>query len=166
MAIFNGNQLTLRVATDATSSKVPLAHSTDCSISFTNDLVEATLGDSNGWAEFITGRKSATINFSGLTDYGTITNRYNVEDVGDFLLQRETLYIIFGRGGNHFEATGLLESIEIEGSTDDVSTYSGTIITVDDITDDLEAFEEKLQDSEGNDILDDSGSPITVLTLQ
>ncbi len=164
MAKLNGNLITLRVATDATSTKVPLAHSTDCSISFTNNLVEATLGVSNGWIEHIAGRKSATINFSGLTDYGTITNRYNVEDVGDFLLQRETLYIIFGEGGNFFEATGLLESLEIEGSTDNVSTYSGTIVTIDDISEDIEAEQEKLQDSDGNDITDDSGSPIFVLT--
>lgn len=161
MAIQRSNSFTLIVNTED-ADHLAFAHSQEASISFTNSLVEATLGKTDGWTEYITGKKSSVISFSGLQDYGTITNRFNTDDLADFLIDSDLLYFQIGDGDDNEHGKGYISEITLEGGTDDVATYSGTFTVVDELDAARLVLDEKLQDSDGNDITDDAGDPITV----
>jgi len=66
--IFNGTNLLLKVITDG-GTLATIAHTTSCSVSFTNDMADATTKDSSGFSEVIPAVRSAEISFDGLMDY-------------------------------------------------------------------------------------------------
>ena len=66
--VFNGTNLLIKIADDA-GSPATIGHTTSCSISFTNDMADATTKDSAGFSESIAGLRSAEVSFDGLVDY-------------------------------------------------------------------------------------------------
>ena len=166
MAVINGNRFTIIVSDSSSDTKLSFAHTQSASVSFSNSLVEATLGPSDGWAEFISGKKNTNINFDGLYDYGTIVGKYNSEELGDFLLDESLIYFQIGDGNAHFYGEGHISEISQSGSTDDVATYSG-VLTVNGRLRLLANVEDVdvLLDSDGDPLIDDSGQEITAIRI-
>lgn len=118
---FNGTNLLLKVDT------VVIGHTTSCSISFSHDLPDATTKDSDGWSEFISGVRGATVSFDGLVDYSDATN---VIDLFDLIANRTKVDVAFGTavtGDTVFTAEGYLESLENTADMESPVAYTGSI---------------------------------------
>ena len=50
--VFNGTNLLIKIADDA-GTPTAIGHTTSCTISFTNDMADATTKDSSGFSEVI-----------------------------------------------------------------------------------------------------------------
>lgn len=162
MGKINGSSVTLMVNPSSTDTKLAFAHTQNASIGFSNELVEATLGRTNSWTEFVVGKKNTQISFEGLIDYGTITNNYNIEDLADFLIDSDLLYFSYGPIEDCICGEGYISEITMTGPSDDAASYSGTLVATRVVHTVIDGTQEKLQDSDGNDITDDFGEPIYV----
>lgn len=160
-----GNDFTLIVSGSEDGKKLAFAHSKSCSLSFSNGLVDATLNDSNGWRQVISGKKSASINFDGLLDYDTITNRYNITDLTDFFLGDTLLYFNIGVGEDAIVGTGRVDEISSNTTADDVTSYSGKMTITGTLEVGVEVTLVPLQDNTGENITDDAGDVILVKTI-
>lgn len=163
MAITNGNSITITASNTEAGSKLAFAHSTNATFSYSNSLVEATLGVSNQWTEYVSGKKTTSISFSGLTDYSSVANRHNIVDLADYLIDATEIYFSFGSGDNVERGSGYITEITLEAASDDVASYSGVLVVTDELNEDLQVTTEFIQDSSGNNILDDAGQPIRAI---
>ena len=125
--VFNGSNLLIKVADDG-SSPTTIGHSTSCTISFTNDMADATTKDSAGFSEVIAGLRSAEISFDGLIDYTDGSS--GGAEIAHKLLTRQKCDFSFGTaatGDTIYTGEGFISSCEISGSMEEAVTYSGTI---------------------------------------
>jgi len=125
--VFNGSNLLIKVADDG-SSPTTIGHSTSCTISFTNDMADATTKDSSGFSEVIAGLRSAEISFDGLIDYTDGSS--GGAEIAHKLLTRQKCDFSFGTaatGDTIYTGEGFISSCEISGSMEEAVTYSGTI---------------------------------------
>lgn len=124
--IFNGTNLLLKVIQDG-GTLATVAHTTSCSISFSNDVSDITTKDSAGYSEIIPAVRSAEISFDGLIDY---TDSAGGDELAGYLLGRTKVDVSFGTaatGDTVYTAEGYVTSIEITGDAETAVTYSGTI---------------------------------------
>ena len=124
--IFNGTNLLLKVIQDG-GTLATVAHTTSCSISFSNDVSDITTKDSAGYSEIIPAVRSAEISFDGLIDY---TDSAGGDELAAYLLGRTKVDVSFGTaatGDTVYTAEGYVTSIEITGDAETAVTYSGTI---------------------------------------
>jgi predicted secreted protein len=132
--VFNGSNLLIKVADDG-SSPTTIGHSTSCTISFTNDMADATTKDSSGFSEVIAGLRSAEISFDGLIDYTDGSS--GGAEIAHKLLTRQKCDFTFGTaatGDTVYSGEGFISSCEISGSMEEAVTYSGTITVTGAIT--------------------------------
>jgi TP901-1 family phage major tail protein len=132
--VFNGSNLLIKVADDG-SSPTTIGHSTSCTISFTNDMADATTKDSSGFSEVIAGLRSAEISFDGLIDYTDGSS--GGAEIAHKLLTRQKVDFSFGTaatGDTVYTGEGFISSCEISGSMEEAVTYSGTITVTGAIT--------------------------------
>ena len=132
--VFNGSNLLIKVADDG-SSPTTIGHSTSCTISFTNDMADATTKDSAGFSEVIAGLRSAEISFDGLIDYTDGSS--GGAEIAHKLLTRQKCDFSFGTaatGDTIYTGEGFISSCEISGSMEEAVTYSGTITVTGAIT--------------------------------
>tara|TARA_R100001015_G_C4635160_1_gene203763 strand:+ start:6114 stop:6536 length:423 start_codon:yes stop_codon:yes gene_type:complete len=132
--VFNGSNLLIKVADDG-SSPTTIGHSTSCTISFTNDMADATTKDSSGFSEVIAGLRSAEISFDGLIDYTDGSS--GGAEIAHKLLTRQKCDFSFGTaatGDTIYTGEGFISSCEISGSMEEAVTYSGTITVTGAIT--------------------------------
>lgn len=132
--VFNGSNLLIKVADDG-SSPTTIGHSTSCTISFTNDMADATTKDSSGFSEVIAGLRSAEISFDGLIDYTDGSS--GGAEIAHKLLTRQKCDFSFGTaatGDTVYTGEGFISSCEISGSMEEAVTYSGTITVTGAIT--------------------------------
>tara|TARA_Y100000114_G_C11730770_1_gene313429 strand:+ start:232 stop:654 length:423 start_codon:yes stop_codon:yes gene_type:complete len=132
--VFNGSNLLIKVADDG-SSPTTIGHSTSCTISFTNDMADATTKDSAGFSEVIAGLRSAEISFDGLIDYTDGSS--GGAEIAHKLLTRQKCDFSFGTaatGDTVYTGEGFISSCEISGAMEEAVTYSGTITVTGAIT--------------------------------
>lgn len=131
--IFNGTNLLLKVITDG-GTLATIGHTTSCSVSFTNDMADATTKDSSGYSEVIPAVRSAEISFDGLVDY---TDTAGGDELAAYLLARTKIDFSFGTaatGDTVYTGEGYISSAEISGAMEEAVTYSGTITVTGAIT--------------------------------
>ena len=124
--VFNGTNLLIKIADDA-GSPATIGHTTSCSISFTNDMSDATTKDSAGFSEVIPAVRSAEISFDGLMDY---TDANGGKEIAHKLLTRQKCDFSFGTaatGDTVYTGEGYLSSVEISGGMEEAVTSSGSI---------------------------------------
>ncbi|QDP57522.1 MAG: putative tail tube protein [Prokaryotic dsDNA virus sp.] len=124
--VFNGTNLLLKVAADG-GTPVVIGHSTSASLSLSHDLPEATTKDSAGFAEHISGLRSAEISFEGLVSY---TDTQNIAELTDFILNRTKLDWTLATtttGDQILTGEGFLASAEVSSEMESPVTYSGSI---------------------------------------
>ena len=135
--VFNGSNLLIKVADDGVSPAT-IGHSTSCTISFTNDMADATTKDSAGFSEVIAGLRSAEISFDGLLDYTDGSSGLTSgAEIAHKLLTRQKVDFSFGTiatGDTVYTGEGFISSCEISGSMEEAVTYSGTITVTGAIT--------------------------------
>lgn len=126
MAVFNGTNLLLKVATDG-SSPVTIGHTTSASMSLSLDTPEATTKDSGGFADYIAGLRSGEISFEGLVNHGASNAS---DEMSDFLLNRTEIDWTFSTGttGDEiYSGGGFISSLEVSAEMESPVSYSGTI---------------------------------------
>jgi len=131
--VFNGTNLILKFAADGVAVAA-IGHSTSCSLSFSNDLPEATTKDSGGFQEVISGVKSGEISFEGLVAYD---DGNNAIEASDLLIAGTKIDWKFGTivvGDEHYLGEGYLSSVEMSAEMESPVTYSGSITTTGAIT--------------------------------
>jgi len=131
--VFNGTNLLIKVSDDGTSPAA-IGHTTSCTISFTNDMADATTKDSSGFSEVIPAVRSAEISFDGLVDY---TDSDGGGEIAHKLLTRQKCDFSFGTaatGDTVYTGEGYVSSCEISGTMEEATTYSGTITVTGAIT--------------------------------
>ena len=124
--IFNGTNLLLKVIADG-GTLAAVAHTTSCSISFSNDVSDVTTKDSGGYSEIIPAVRSGEISFDGLIDY---TDSAGGDELAGYLLGRTKVDFSFGTaatGDTVYTGEGFVTSVEITGEAETATTYSGTI---------------------------------------
>lgn len=109
-SIINSNLVTLRVNEEV------IAHSTSIDLSISNGVQSATLRESNGWREVISGVKTFSVNFEGLSFTSNLFVDYPGEVAVRVLFNN---YSLVGRG--------VITSLNWSGEVDSVVTYSGTL---------------------------------------
>tara|TARA_Y100001937_G_scaffold110006_1_gene155215 strand:+ start:47 stop:469 length:423 start_codon:yes stop_codon:yes gene_type:complete len=132
--VFNGTNLLIKIADDG-GSPTTLGHSTSCTISFTNDMADATTKDSSGFAEVIPAVRSAEITFDGLVDY--TDGSAGGTEIGHKLLTRQKCDFSFGTaatGDTVYTGEGFVSAYEMSGTMEEAVTYSGTITVTGAIT--------------------------------
>ena len=131
--VFNGTNLLIKIADDA-GTPTAIGHTTSCTISFTNDMADATTKDSSGFSEVIPAVRSAEISFDGLVDY---TDGNGGAEIAHKLLTRQKCDFSFGTaatGDTIYTGEGYISSCEISGTMEEATTYSGTITVTGAIT--------------------------------
>lgn len=129
--VFNGTDLLVKVIADG-GTLGTIGHTTSCSMSFTHDLPEATTKDSSGFAEFISGVRSAEISFEGLVVYDESSGIQNQEELAAFITARNKVDWQFGTdesGDTIYTGEGFISSLEVTAEMESPVTYSGTITT-------------------------------------
>ena len=124
--VFNGTNLLLKVITDG-GTLATIAHTTSCSISFSNEVADATTKDSAGYSEIIAAVRSGEISFDGLVDY---TDAAGGDELAGYLLGRTKVDFSFGTaatGDTVYTGEGYVTSLEITGEMESAVSYSGTI---------------------------------------
>lgn len=112
--MINGNEVVLA------AQGIRIGAAKSVSISMSNALVEATLGDTESWREVITGVKSASLSFEGLVDYDDLR-------LETFLTEGTRVSFRQSTGTFHLSGQGYVNSISHTGASDGVATYSGSI---------------------------------------
>jgi len=131
--VFNGTNLLIKIADDGTTPAA-IGHTTSCTISFSNDMADATTKDSSGFSEVIPAVRSAEISFDGLVDY---TDSDGGAEIAHKLLTRQKCDFSFGTaatGDTIYTGEGYVSSCEISGTMEEATTYSGTITVTGAIT--------------------------------
>ncbi len=135
--VFNGTNLVLKFQTDGGSLEA-LGHSTSCSMTISQDLPEATTKDSAGFAEHISGLRSAEISFDGLIDYTDNANSLkNADTIATLITGRNKIDWSFGTavsGDTLFTGEGFISTLEQSAEMESPATYSGSITVTGAIT--------------------------------
>ena len=131
MAKHNGNDIVLAVHT-TDGSEIKYAHATGNSFAFTDSLIEVTSKDSNSASEYITGRKSWTLEVSGFSDYDDVTSANANEQFTAFAFAGSKIFWMNTRPATGLSSGDLLgwqgeafiNSITLDNPSDEASTYS------------------------------------------
>lgn len=125
MAQINGSKVLIWIGTSSASptSADAVAFTTNCSLSITHDLPDATTKDSAGWAEHISGLRSWEVTVDGLTSFGE-----NDTDFWTLVNTRDTVRMAFAVDGTgtyfgEVSCSGLELTNDMEAS----ATFSGTL---------------------------------------
>ena len=102
----------------------PIGHSTNCSMTLSQDLPEKTTKNSNGWIEVIQGIRSAELIVDGLTDY---SDTLNFEGLADRIITRTRSVYVFNIGDYFFYGDGFIASAEEVADSEAVVRYNITI---------------------------------------
>ena len=102
------------------------------SISFEQDLPDATSRCSDGSAEHINGLKSTTIDIDGV---GSLAQNGNIDMLHDMIEDGTQATIVFSPdpsvpanvGKLYWTGTGSLSNLSVDAKNDDVITFSGSI---------------------------------------
>lgn len=118
MAVNNANVISLYI--DGTKVAVANSHT----LSFEKETIEVTNKDSNGFAEFISGKFSGTASIEGFVDD---ESSYNFDDL--FSVLKKTPSVSFKYtdetvGNKRYEGQCILTSLERSGGNDEAESFS------------------------------------------
>ncbi len=124
MAIFNGTELGVYI------SDTLIAAAQSVSVSLSTDTIEITTNDSAGWAEFLAGKRSGTMQCDGLLDMVDASNK-DVVDLWGAYEGRTELTLKWAKatpsaGEMALSASGYLTSLELSSGTEDTATFSAS----------------------------------------
>ena len=146
MALINGNEFRLTLGGNQ------LVGELSTGVSFTNKLVEVTKGKTNTFVEYISGVKGATIDFERLYSF-------------DPLETGMVLAFHIGPRSSGWAGQGIVESLELSATSDDVMHYSGSIRVIGELSKFIPDIETQfLRARDGEDILTRDGGNIQVRT--
>ena len=126
---------------------------TSTGISWSGNTIEVTTKPTDGYAEFIPGHKSASIQFDKLLSFD---ENLEVGSIHNFHL---------GRRSDGYSGKLIIESIDINASSDELISYSGSGTVVGELLGFIPDIQtQNLQTRAGVDILTRSGDQIQVRT--
>lgn len=108
MPIYNGNQIRVRI--DGNTFNGETRHG----VSFSNDLIEVTTTNTDGFPEYVSGVRSITVDFEKLMMFDETLN------LGDVVV----LHVGPPNQG-FFTLEAIVESIAVTAASDEVVTYNG-----------------------------------------
>jgi len=117
MALLNSSNFLLY------NGETPLGHSKSTTFNLSQDLLDTTNKDSEGWSEFIAGVRSGKLKTEGLTDY---SNALNYEQLVDLLITRAPLTIYFKDFVNNkhiISGTGYIEAVSEKAETNNSVSF-------------------------------------------
>lgn len=120
MPAINGTDLVLSGGVNAMA--------TSASITVDTNMLDVSTKSSNGYAEYLPGQTTATIDFEGLADYSSLTSAggmANGATVSWTLLLPDT---------SGLSGSGFISSYTVDAPNEEVATYSGTITVTGAIT--------------------------------
>lgn len=118
--ILKGTRLVLYV------NNVAIAHSTSHTFNFDTNMLDASSKDSNGWADFICGQNSWSIDFESLF---AMDAAYGLDELIDLQLNRTLVTLKFSTeetGDIYFTGSAYLQNTSLEAPNEEVTTYSGS----------------------------------------
>ncbi len=121
--------ISVEVEGEGDHDATPVAHSTNASISFTNDVRDITTKDSAGFQEIASGLRSFEITTDALQDY---TSDLDFKDFFDNIGNRESVTIRFAErdtgGGSdiYYQGSAFITSLSMDAGVEDNATYSVT----------------------------------------
>lgn len=137
MAILNGTLVLLNYADGATGTPLgELDLQTEASLTLTQEELEVTNKSSGGFAAFIGGKRGGSISFTTYFDPTEATNKTLSDLVETFKLSETgfgdrlcnfTFGTTAASGGFILTGTGMMGSLDINTSTEETVTISGTI---------------------------------------
>ena len=107
---------------------------TNCTLSITHDLPDATTKDSDGWAEHISGLRSWEVTVDGLTDFGGMAGD-NLYNLWQLISARKTdARMIFAvdedddrSASAYFYGEVSLANLELTNEMEATASFSGTL---------------------------------------
>lgn len=106
MAIINGTQFRILVGDNTITGEIT------SNLSFTNSLVNATIGDTGSWEESISGRRASRITFEAY-------------DFNNDLQLGQTYEVFIGPDVRGWRGNALIESLDTNADSDSVVVISG-----------------------------------------
>lgn len=137
MARINGTDLIISIAQDGYTEQ-PLAHTTSATLNLEMAVIDVSSKDSSGNQEVIGGQKTASLDFEGLTDFGS--SGYGVDDLFSLLNNRYKVDWTMGTAdagsptAPKWTGEGVITSLTINAPMEDAVTYSGTITVTGGVT--------------------------------
>jgi hypothetical protein len=125
--IFNGTDL---IIFNAANDK-PLAAQKSVGVTFTANMIDISTKFSEGNSEFLSGKMDVTISADCLTDWQTSVGQENASELIETYENRYKIEFRLADPTNtdiYFEGEGYLESLELNAGTEDVATFTGTIM--------------------------------------
>ena len=101
------------------------------SLSMSADLIDVTVKNNSGRADYISGLKSATLDFEGLVDFAH-TN--GVEALFTAKDGRTSIAWVVTDTSNTYSGNGIITDFSVSAPMEDAASYSGTITVKGEIT--------------------------------
>lgn len=129
MAVINGTDLVVKIGVAA--SEVKLACATSCSMTISEDMVDATCKDSNRWVGNLSGNRSWEVTTDCLYDPAATAGAAG-DDVADLIIDgSNSVSLIFGEegsGGIIWTGTARCSTITINGADNTAASYTATFV--------------------------------------
>lgn len=128
MANINGNLILIKLYYSGTTKLI--VGSTSGAIEIASDVIDITTKDSAGWATFMPGRVSGTINVNFLYDPELHSSYMDIIDLFDAWKDGTAMTVYFGQwteNTSRITASSYITSISIDSGKDDVTTVSMTL---------------------------------------
>lgn len=126
MIIGNGSDVIIFNATTGD----PIGCQRNVNVTLTDDLIDVTCKEDNGWQKFIGGKKSFTVVCDALVDWQPAINTEGISELVDAFENRTPLTINISDPTNvniYFTGDVYIESLELNAGTEDVATYTATL---------------------------------------
>lgn len=134
-SVINGTNIVLYYFNPSTSTGVPFGAATSCSLSMSNDQVEITTSESDGFRQYKTGQTEWDVTCDGFI---ALSENYNYAYLSQLMLNKGTITIKFSIDNDNGSGSGLLgytiytgqaniTNISLTGPVEGASTYSVTL---------------------------------------
>lgn len=121
MSKINGTKVKILV------SGVAINNLTNVTLSIGADMIDVTTKDSAGWAEFLAGKKNATMSGEGIVDFSASSIPPSTI-FSSYLSSGTSAAVIFSDGtpstGKSYTATAFFDKLEYKAGTEDNFTFS------------------------------------------
>jgi len=99
---------------------------TDFSFALGKNTVDITSFDSDGFEEYLGDNKNWNIGFGSMVETGAAVGSFNA--LFDLWLGDDAVVVKIGKlSSDHFEGSGILTDLSVDGTVGDKVSYSGTI---------------------------------------
>jgi TP901-1 family phage major tail protein len=131
----NGTNIVLYYYDNATSTGVPFGASTSCTLTMSNDQVEITTSESDGFRQYKSAQTTWSVSCDGFV---ALSDNYNYAYLSQLMLDKEAITVKFSidndnGDGSHdlgftiFTGQANISSLSLTGPVENASTYSVTL---------------------------------------